>query len=323
MAEYRLPGRPRDIPLGEKAGKNMKRATAPILAYAALALSMILVGANVPLAKYLTAHLPPAWVGLMRCGASVVALAPLRLARPNALAWPALRRLLGLVGLGLCGVFFYPVFLLLGLKTTGALAAGAITATLPAIVAVLSIIILRERAGPRLIAGVAVAVAALLLLNMSSVSRSSANDLVGNILVLLAVIGEAGYVILARRLAADGATPVGMALGANAAGLAAFGALALASGGLSPPAAPAAAWWGSAWFGITSSVLALILWFWGIARVKAARAGIFSVFLPLTAGAIAILFLGEHANTLTLVGLLAVLIAIALIAEPEEPLPLS
>ncbi|MFZ1991486.1 MAG: DMT family transporter [Alphaproteobacteria bacterium] len=292
-------------------------------AYAALALSMMLVGSNVPLAKYLTAHLPPAWVGLMRCGASVVALAPLRLARPNAFAWPSLQRFVGLAGLGLCGVFFYPVFLLLGLKTTGALAAGAITATLPAIVAVLSIFVLRERAGPRLIAGVAVAVMALLLLNISSVSGSSGSDLRGNVFVLLAVIGEAGYVILARCLAADGATPIGMALGANVAGLIAFAMLALAGGGLSPPTAPAAAWWGSAWFGITSSVIALILWFWGIARVKAARAGIFSVFLPLTAGAIAILLLGERANLLTLAGLVAVLIAIALTAEPEEPLPLS
>ena len=140
-------------------------------------------------------------------------------------------------------MFLYPVFLLLGLKTTGALAAGAITATLPAIVAIFSILILRERAGPRLIAGVVVAVVALLLLNISSVSGSSGSDLIGNIFVLLAIIGEAGYVILARRIAADGATPVGMALGANAAGLVAFAALALASGGLSPPTASATAWW--------------------------------------------------------------------------------
>lgn len=301
----------------------MTRAKLPILPYAALAISMMLVGANVPLAKYLTAHLAPAWVGLMRCGASVAALVPLRLTRPDAFAWPSLARLIGFASLGLCGVFLYPVFLLLGLKTTGALAAGAITATLPAMVATFSILILRERASPRLIAGVAVAVAALLLLNISSVNGSSSNDLAGNIFVLLAVIGEAGYVILARRIAAVGATPIGMALGANAAGLVAFAVLALASGGLSPPGAPAAAWWGSAWFGITSSVIALILWFWGIARVKAARAGTFSVFLPLTAGAIAILFLGERANVLTLVGLVAVLVAIALTAEPEEPLPLS
>lgn len=283
---------------------------------------MMLVGANVPLAKYLTAHLSPAWVGLMRCGASVIALVPLRLARPQAYTLPSWRRLAGLAALGLCGVFVYPAFLLLGLKTTGALAAGAITATLPAIVAVFSILFLRERAAPKLIAGVAIAVAALLLLNISSVSGSSGGSVIGNVFVMLAVIGEAGYVIMARRLAADGATPIGMALGANVAGLFAFAALALATGGAAPPVAPATAWWGSAWFGLTSSVIALILWFWGIGRVQAARAGVFSVFLPLTAGTIAILFLHEHANVLTLIGLVAVLIAIALTAEPEEALPL-
>ncbi len=275
------------------------------------------------LAKYLTAHLPPAWVGIMRCGASIIALMPLRLARPNAFAWPSWRRVLGLAGLGIFGVFCYPVFLLTGLKTTGALAAGAITATLPAIVAVFSIVILHERAGARLIAGIAIAVAALLLLNISSVNGSTGSDILGNLYVLLAVIGEAGYVIMARRLAAGGATPVGMALGANVAGAIAFAMLAIANDSFVPPDAPALAWWGSAWFGLTSSVIALILWFWGIARVHAARAGVFSVFLPLTAGAIAIVFLHEQANVLTLLGVLAVLIAIALTAEPEEPLPLS
>jgi len=301
----------------------MTRARPSFLAYAALAASMMLVGANVPLAKYLTAHLAPAWVGLMRCGASVAALVPLRLARPYAFAWPSWPRLAGLAGLGLCGVFLYSFFLLLGLKTTGALSAGVITATLPAIIAIFSVLILHERAGMRLMAGIAVAVIALLLLNLSSVSGSSRDNLAGNFFIFLAVIGEAGYVIIARRLAADGATPAGMALGANIVGLIAFAAVALASGGLSPPDAPAPAWWGSAWFGITSSVIALILWFWGIARVDAARAGVFSVFLPLTAGAIAIIFLHEHAGALTLLGVLAVLIAIALIAEPDEPLPLA
>jgi drug/metabolite transporter (DMT)-like permease len=205
----------------------------------------------------------------------------------------------------------------MGLKTTTALGAGAITATLPAVVALLSVIFLRERLGLRTAGAILFAGLAIGVLEISSAGGQANFGGAGNLLVLIAVVAEAVYVILARRFASE-ATPSQMALIANLSGLAAFAVLVVASGDTSLPVAPAAAWLGAAAFGITSSVLALLLWFWAIARVSASIASVFTVFLPLTAAAIAIAVLHETPNPYALFGIAAAIAAIILAASSDK-----
>ena len=294
----------------------------PLPAYLALALSMMMVGANVPLGKYLTTQLPIGWIGVVRCGSAVLPLGILCAWELRRTRLPALRAIAGIAALGISGVFLYPCFLLLGLRTTSAFGAGAITATLPAIVALLSTLFLHERFDHRILGAVLCAAFAIAALELAAAGGAIELGSNGNLLVLIAVFAEAVYVILARGLA-QAATPSQMALIANLSGLAAFALLLLVTGE-KPPIAPVTAWVGAAAFGITSSVLALLLWFWAVARVSASKAGVFTVFLPLTAAVIAIAILGERPNAWALCGIAAAIIAILLAttSDGSKRLPL-
>ena len=87
-----------------------------------------------------------------------------------------------------------------GLKRTAAADAGIITATLPAVVAALGVLFAGDRLSRLQTLAVGLAVAGLLLVQATSATGGSAT-LVGNLLVAGAVLCEASFVILGKRLA--------------------------------------------------------------------------------------------------------------------------
>ncbi|EFH11735.1 EamA family transporter, partial [Teichococcus cervicalis] len=115
-----------------------------LTAYAQLAASMALVGANVGVAKLLAGVLPIALIVGLRCLLACLVLWPLARAlegrsRPSA---AALRNLAAQAALG---TLLYNAALLTGLRHTTALEAGLVLATLPAVIALGSALWLRER----------------------------------------------------------------------------------------------------------------------------------------------------------------------------------
>ena len=126
-------------------------------AYAQLAASMALVGANVAVAKLLSEALPIALVAFLRCVLACLVLWPLARLREGPVAPDRFaRRNLALQAL--FGTAIYNAGLLAGLRLTGALEAGLVLSTLPAVVALGSAAWLRERLPPRSWAAVALAV---------------------------------------------------------------------------------------------------------------------------------------------------------------------
>jgi len=263
-----------------------------VLAGAAfLALSMALVGLNVPIAKLLAESLPIPLIAGLRCLVACLVLLPLlrlaglrpRLPEPR-LAWNlALQAAFGTV--------LYNAALLAGLRLTSALEGGLLLATLPAMVAIGGAIWLGERLAPRAWAAVGLAVGGTGALVLAAAGGGE-GSLAGNALVLAAVAGEAAYVLLAKRIA--GRLPVLLATF----WMQVFSALLLlplwlpVMGGAAALAGPQVA--GLLLFhALTSSVLCLLLWYAGLARVPAGIAGVFTVFLPATASAVAVGVLGE------------------------------
>jgi drug/metabolite transporter (DMT)-like permease len=263
-----------------------------VLAGAAfLALSMALVGLNVPVAKLLAESLPIPLIAGLRCLIACLVLLPLlrlaglrpRLPEPR-LAWNlALQAAFGTV--------LYNAALLAGLRLTSALEGGLLLATLPAMVAIGGAIWLGERLAPRVWAAVGLAVLGMGALVLAAAGGGE-GSLAGNALVLAAVAGEAAYVLLAKRIA--GRLPVLLATF----WMQMFSALLLlplwlpVMGGAAALAGPHVA--GLLLFhALTSSVLCLLLWYAGLARVPAGIAGVFTVFLPATASAVAVGVLGE------------------------------
>lgn len=89
-----------------------------------------------------------------------------------------------------------------GVHRTSAVAAGVITSTIPAVVALFSWLFLRERPDARAFASIALAIAGIAVINLAHAGSGSQDpgSFVGNLMVLGAVCCESFYVILSRRL---------------------------------------------------------------------------------------------------------------------------
>jgi len=288
---------------------------APRIAYLQLAASMALVGANVAVAKLLAEALPIPMIAFLRCVLAVLLLWPLaRLlesaARPEGpvlqnLAWQAL-----------FGTVIYNAGLLAGLRLTSALEGGLVLASLPAVVALGSAFWLRERlTRPQWIA-VGLAAFGMAAMTMARSSGEAAGSVVGNALIFGGIIGEALYVLLARRIAGR--------IGVITASLwmQIFSALMLAPFAL-PDMASITALMDPhlaallVFHSVTASVLCLLLWYAGLQRVGAGVAGIFTAFLPATAALVAVVILRESFTTIHAIGFALMMLSVLIATWPK------
>lgn len=287
-----------------------------ILAYAQLALSMALVGANVGVAKLLAEALPPAMILGLRCLLAVIVLYPVARAMEGRLvigrqaAWNTALQ-------AAFGTLLYNLALLAGLGLTTALEAGLILATLPAVIALGGALWLKERLAARHWAAVGLAAFGMMALVAARVAAEGTGSALGNLLVLLGVCGEAMYVLLARRIA-NRVPVVTQSFFMQLFSLLLLVPLCLPVLGsvaaLAEPAVPALV----VFHGLTSSVLCLLLWYAGLKRVPAAIAGVFSAFLPASAAAVAILFLGEQPGLVHAGGFLLLMASLLLATWPQR-----
>ena len=178
-------------------------ARVPLAAYACLAASMALVGSYVGLSKLLVAAFPVFLLAWLRFG--IAAARDAALAAPRS---PARRRCRprprAAVLESFLGNFLFSICMLSGIARSTALAAGVIMAAMPAVVAVLSRVFLGERIAPRVAAGIACAVAGIALRVAGAREAPAAPaTLLGNALLFGAVVCEASYVVIGKRLAAQ------------------------------------------------------------------------------------------------------------------------
>jgi drug/metabolite transporter (DMT)-like permease len=291
----------------------ISRPAAALLLLAA----MTLTGANVAFGKAVIAEFPIYIFVLFRFSVATMALllavgaeeGP-RLRNMNRQQWRdlALMSLLGMVG--------FTVLMFEGLKRTAAADAGIITATLPAVVALLSVAIAGERLSRLQGAAVALAVTGLVLVQTSGTATGS-SSLIGNLLVGGAVLCEASFVILGKRLAPP-YRPLRLALGANIVGLVLSLPLALMElPAFDPTSVSAGAWALGTWYALAASVICLWLWYRGLPYVETWLAGLATAAIPVAALAASALYLGEPIGPAKLTG--AVLVMAAIILGPLAP----
>ncbi|MCK8787472.1 DMT family transporter [Roseomonas sp. NAR14] len=264
-----------------------------LLAYAQLALSMALVGANVAVAKVLAAALPVPLVVCLRCAlASLVVLLLLRWRAGRMPPVPDRRSLLNLLLQAAFGTVLYNLALLAGLRLTTALEGGLVLATLPAVVALGSAVLLGERLPGRQWAATALAAGGMGALTLARESGGG-GSLAGNALVFLGVCGEAAYVLLAKRVA--GRLPaLAASFWMQLFSTALLLPLALPGLGALPALAEPRLAALLVFHSLTASVLCLLLWYAGLRRVPAGLAGVFTACMPATATLVAVLWLGER-----------------------------
>lgn len=136
------------------------------IAYGYLALSMTLVGTYVALSKPLVAALSVFLLGWLRFGISALAM-PHWLKRPAGEP-PMTAHTRWLLFLeSLIGNFLFTLCMLYGISLTTAVSAGIIMATIPAVVALMSWVFLKERISPRVWVAVAFGAGGIGLLALS------------------------------------------------------------------------------------------------------------------------------------------------------------
>lgn len=271
----------------------------PLAAYACLAASMALVGSYVGLSKLLVAVFPVFILAWLRFGIAAFAMAHwIRRTGSDAPLSPHDRWLL--FWESFLGNFLFSICMLYGVALSSAVSAGVVMAAIPAAVAVLSRLFLHERITPRVAGAIACAAAGIGLLAWSRASHAAADagtqgwrSTLGHALLLGAVLCEASYVVIGKRLAAS-VSPRRISALINLWGLALitpFGLWQALSFDFASVSAPI--WTLLVFYSLAASVATVWLWMMGLRQVPAARAGVFTVMLPVTAALIGIVVLGE------------------------------
>lgn len=298
-----------------------------MIAYFALAAAMILTGINVALGKIIILEMTPASFAMLRFVLSSFCLVPLAMTERH--GWQALKSLPPkawgeIVLLSLFGVVGFTTLMLIGIQYTSAINAGIIASALPAIIALLSWLILREVISRQKALSIALAVFGIFCLNLASPhggSGSSPNHnwlatLIGNGFILAGVTSEAVFAILTRRYAAR-IPPWTLTMIVHLLAIPITIPIVLVQdGGWLLPDSDWHFWLISLYYIFTASVLSFYLWCIGIKTIPASTSALFTALVPVTAMLIAVFVLGEHLSMIQLAGLLAVIASLGLGLKP-------
>lgn len=287
------------------------------LAYLLLAAAMATVGSTVVASKVIGEGLPPFTATALRfalalpCFAVLMRITRTRWPRPD---W---HDALLLGAQALCGSVGYTVCLIAGTRLTSASAAGVLIGALPAVAALVSLVLLRERPRAGALVAIGLATAGVALVATGGDDAGGAPSLRGNLLILAAVLCESLFILLNKRLRTPW-PPLALATAMATLGL--LGALPFAAGELlrqpwhlSPPALV-----GVAYYAAVPTVAGYWLWYAGAARISGTEASLFTAVAPASGVLLSVMLLGEHVSARMLAGLLLVVGAVLLQALPSR-----
>ena len=292
----------------------------PLLAYLSLAASMALVGSYVGLSKLLVAVFPVLLLAWLRFGIAALAMPHWVRRRPGEAPLSRHDRRL-LFWESFLGNFLFSICMLYGVQATSALAAGVVMAAIPAAVALLSRLYLHERIVPRVQAAIACAAAGILLLAMVKApagAPAAPAPWWGYALLLGAVLCEASYVVIGKRLTGQ-VSPRRISALINLWGLALvtpFGVWQALHFDFT--AVPAATWTLLVFYAIAASMVTVWLWMQGLRHVPSSRAGVFTVMLPVSAALVGIVVLGEAFTAVHVLAFALALAGLLLATWPEQ-----
>jgi drug/metabolite transporter (DMT)-like permease len=290
---------------------------------------MSLVGSYVALSKPLVTALPVFLLAWLRFGIGGLAMAHWLKRPPEEL--PMNRSTRGLLFLeSFLGNFLFSICMLFGVSMTSAVSAGVIMASIPAVVALMSWAFLKERIGSRVWAAVACGALGIGLLALSKGELSAQTEqglegdiahnraLLGNVLVFAAVLCEAAYAVIGKRLTGS-VSPKRITAIINLCGfllmtpLGLYAAIGFPFGGVAP-----SSWLLLVFYALAASVGTVWLWMTGLQTVPAAHAGVFTVMLPISAALVGVLVLGEPLQGTQLLAFAIALLGVVLATLPSK-----
>jgi drug/metabolite transporter (DMT)-like permease len=210
----------------------------------------------------------------------------------------------------------YTVCLIGGMRLASAADAGVIAGTLPAVSAGFAALALGERPSPALLGAIALATLGVLActVRLDDVAvASGTHSLAGNALVFAAIVCEALFILLNRKLH----RPVpALPLSALMSGIGLLVAIVPACfeqpWRLPFDANVVAALTGVVYYALVPTVLGFVLWYAGASRLTGAEAGLVTALVPVSTLALASGVLHEPISHAQMVGVACVLAAVLL-----------
>ncbi len=286
---------------------------------------MSLVGSYVALSRPLVAAIPVFLLAWMRFGIGGAAM--LHWLRKPAAEAPLTRRTRQLLfAESFFGNFLFSICMLYGVSLTSAVSAGVIMASIPAVVALMSWAFLRERIGWRTWGAVACAAIGIALLAAteraiparSGAAGSEASAWLGNLLVFAAVLCEASYAVIGKKLTAA-VGPKRITSLINLWGFALVTPFGLyAALRFDFASVPPGIWLLLLFYSLAASIWTVWLWMTGLQVVHASQAGVFTVMLPVAACLVGVFVLGERLSASQVVAFAIALAGVLLATLPAR-----
>lgn len=217
----------------------------------------------------------------------------------------------------LSGVVIFRIFIVYGVQLTLTIDAGIILSLTPITTVLLSVYFLKEKMGVKEGLAMTFAFCGVLAININGAHQSfSENNLrfLGNLLILLAVLGESAFVIFSKKVTTH-ISPLTRSMLVCLFAVGMFLPFSFFELIQNPKfLADIHFWMLTFYYGVILTVLAYVLWFQGIVHVNGTTAGIFNTLIPVSSITLVFLFFGETINMLQLVGLICILLGVLLVA---------
>ncbi len=282
---------------------------------------MLLVGSNVGVGKSVVAFIPVSLFALLRFVIAMAVLWPLL--RPAKIRMVKRGEWVNLFQQAFFGTFMFTLLMLNGVQRTSAVAAGVITSTIPAVVALFSWFFLKERPNGLALISIVLAIAGVVVINVAQGVAGASQDtsLLGNLMVLGAVCCESYYVILSRRLTQT-LPAIDICAYTHFFGLLLMlplGFSALVSFDYS--GVSLSVWSLILWYGFSANIFSFWLWMKGIRHVDGSLAGVFCGLLPIAAELYGMVFLDERPTIAHGIALACVVAGIVLASLKAKTAP--
>ncbi|MGG1618853.1 DMT family transporter [Paenibacillus sp. NRS-1782] len=290
--------------------------------YMELLIATFIVGSSVVVGKLVVMRLPVFLSQSASLAVALLFLVPIVLIRKYSLRISKRDALILLIQ-ALIGMFLFRVLMLYGLTYATASESGIMTSLTPAIVALLSYVLLKEKITLRPRLGIACSLLGVLALQAPHISAlwfsaPKATSFIGMLLILSAVFGEAALTVLRKMLSSHVSSLLGtmyitlfsflmfLACSFGEARQFNFNHVGAGEVGL------------VLYYGIFVTALAYVLWFRGVSRVPASTAAVYTGCIPFSTLLLSYVILREPFSIAHLAGVGFVSLGIMLISRGKR-----
>ncbi len=291
-----------------------------LIGYGMLSMGMILAGSSVVVGKILSQY-PMMSVIAISLVVAVIFVIPIAYFLEGPIKFRSIsqRDWLFIFLQSMSGIVLFRVFMMLGLRYTSAINAGIMLSTTPAILAISSLIILKEKLSIQVVLGILLSVVGILLIQVgqSGGFTIERRDLGGLLLITLAVVSESLFTIFRKKqekpLKPYTSTAIVMTIAACVMLPISFIMDGYREGLFVDPKFI----FPVLFYGVMCSAMAYVCWFGGLTWVKASEAAGFTALMPVSSVLLAVLILKEEITTRHFVGIILILIALYLIISKK------